>query len=51
LGCALAVHLLHQLEGSAGVLVRYMVEYGPTQRLFENPTEEYTKEYVSGQFG
>ena len=36
---------------SDGGRTGYMVEYGPTQRLFENPTEEYTKEYVSGQFG
>jgi phosphate transport system ATP-binding protein len=34
-----------------GARTGYMVEYGPTQRIFENPVEEYTREYVSGQFG
>jgi phosphate transport system ATP-binding protein len=39
------------VDVSNGGRTGYMVEYGPTQRLFETPTEEYTKEYVSGQFG
>jgi phosphate transport system ATP-binding protein len=28
----------------------YLVEYGPTRELFENPREKLTKEYISGQF-
>lgn len=29
----------------------YLVEYGPTEQIFEDPQEEETKRYVSGQFG
>ena len=29
----------------------YLVEYGPTRRIFENPEQEDTANYVSGQFG
>jgi phosphate transport system ATP-binding protein len=28
-----------------------MVEYGPTKRIFENPTKELTERYISGKFG
>jgi phosphate transport system ATP-binding protein len=28
-----------------------LVEHGETKRMFENPTEEETREYVSGRFG
>lgn len=28
-----------------------LIEYGPTSQIFENPVEEKTKAYVSGQFG
>jgi phosphate transport system ATP-binding protein len=29
----------------------YLVEYDPTAKLFSDPQEESTKEYVSGRFG
>ena len=29
----------------------YLVEYGKTEKIFEDPQEEDTKRYVSGQFG
>ena len=29
----------------------YMVEYGETKQIFEAPKEQYTKDYISGQFG
>jgi len=29
----------------------YMVEYGPTQRLFTNPQDERTEAYITGRFG
>lgn len=29
----------------------YLVEYAPTEQIFEDPQEEETKRYVSGQFG
>lgn len=28
-----------------------LVEYGPTEKIFTNPREELTREYVSGKFG
>ncbi|MGO9569291.1 MAG: phosphate ABC transporter ATP-binding protein PstB [Desulfomonilaceae bacterium] len=28
----------------------YLVEFGPTQQIFEDPKEELTKKYISGQF-
>ena len=39
------------VDTTAGGRTGYMVEYGPTDQLFENPKEQYTKEYISGQFG
>jgi len=38
------------VDTSAGGRTGYMVEYGPTQQLFENPREEHTKGYLGGQF-
>src|SRR5262245_12010475 len=35
---------------SRGSRTGYLVEMGPTKEIFENPREELTKEYVSGQF-
>ena len=35
---------------SKGGRTGYLVEMGPTAELFENPQEELTKEYLSGQF-
>ncbi|MGF1497131.1 MAG: phosphate ABC transporter ATP-binding protein PstB [Elainellaceae cyanobacterium] len=29
----------------------YLVEFGPTEQIFDDPREEATKNYVSGQFG
>ena len=28
-----------------------LVEYGPTERIFTNPTEKLTEDYVTGRFG
>jgi phosphate transport system ATP-binding protein len=36
---------------SAGGRTGYMVEYGPTDAIFENPREAHTKAYMRGQFG
>jgi phosphate transport system ATP-binding protein len=38
------------VDTSAGGRTGYMVEYGPTQGIFENPREEHTKEYIRGEF-
>jgi phosphate transport system ATP-binding protein len=35
---------------SQGTRTGYLVEIGPTNEVFENPREELTKKYVSGQF-
>jgi phosphate transport system ATP-binding protein len=35
---------------SRGSRTSYLVEAGPTRAVFENPREQLTKEYVSGQF-
>ncbi|HTU09100.1 MAG TPA: phosphate ABC transporter ATP-binding protein, partial [Trebonia sp.] len=29
----------------------HLVEHGPTQQVFEDPTKEETAHYVSGRFG
>jgi phosphate transport system ATP-binding protein len=29
----------------------YLVEYAPTQNIFNNPTQQATQDYVSGRFG
>jgi phosphate transport system ATP-binding protein len=29
----------------------YLVEYGPTGRIFTNPDEQRTEDYISGRFG
>ena len=29
----------------------YLVEVGPTGRMFTNPTERLTEDYISGRFG
>lgn len=34
-----------------GARVGYLVEYDETEKIFSNPSEEYTKDYVSGRFG
>jgi phosphate transport system ATP-binding protein len=39
------------VDTSAGGRTGYMVEYGPTETIFESPSEEYTKSYIRGEFG
>ncbi|MBE9176340.1 phosphate ABC transporter ATP-binding protein [Synechocystis salina LEGE 06155] len=34
-----------------GAKVGSLVEYGPTEEIFQNPTQESTRDYVSGRFG
>jgi phosphate transport system ATP-binding protein len=29
----------------------YLVEYEPTERIFQDPQQEETKDYISGKFG
>ena len=38
-------------EGESGNRFGYLVEYDQTEKIFENPQEESTKEYVGGHFG
>lgn len=38
-------------EGESGSRFGYLVEYDRTENIFENPQEESTKKYVSGNFG
>jgi len=38
------------VDTSAGGRTGYMVEYGSTQAIFENPREQHTKEYIRGEF-
>ena len=39
------------VDTSSGGRTGYMVEYGPTEALFENPQETHTKAYIRGEFG
>jgi phosphate transport system ATP-binding protein len=39
------------VDTSSGGRTGYMVEYGPTEAIFENPQEAYTKAYIQGEFG
>jgi phosphate transport system ATP-binding protein len=34
-----------------GKRVGRLVEYAPTEKIFTNPEDERTKEYVTGKFG
>ncbi|MBW4648044.1 MAG: phosphate ABC transporter ATP-binding protein [Kastovskya adunca ATA6-11-RM4] len=34
-----------------GARVGYLVEYDETEKIFSNPAQEYTKDYVTGRFG
>lgn len=36
---------------TAFMLLGDLVEFGPTMRIFENPTDKRTEEYVSGRYG
>src|SRR5262245_19061818 len=38
------------VDTSGGGRTGYLVEHGETQAMFENPQEEYTKQYLRGQF-
>ncbi len=38
------------VDTSAGGRTGYMVEYGPTNEIFDNPREEHTKQYIRGEF-
>jgi phosphate transport system ATP-binding protein len=38
------------VDTSRGGRTGYLVEYGDTQALFENPTHEYTRQYIRGEF-
>ena len=38
------------VDTSRGGRTGYLVEYGDTRELFENPTNLYTKQYISGEF-
>jgi phosphate transport system ATP-binding protein len=39
------------VDTSSGGRTGYMVEYGPTEALFEEPHEAHTKAYIRGEFG
>jgi phosphate transport system ATP-binding protein len=38
------------VDRTQGGRTGYMVEYGPTQAIFEDPQHEHTKEYIRGEF-
>jgi len=38
------------VDTSHGGRTGYLVEYGATKELFENPTQEYTRQYIRGEF-
>ena len=38
------------VEISKGGRTGFLVEFGPTKQIFNDPQEELTKEYLSGQF-
>ena len=38
------------VDTTQGGRTGYQVEYGPTRKIFENPSEKHTKEYLSGEF-
>ncbi|HVN27984.1 MAG TPA: hypothetical protein VMT64_05830, partial [Candidatus Binataceae bacterium] len=39
------------VDTSKGGRTGYLVEYGPTVEMFENPRETHTQEYLKGKFG
>jgi phosphate transport system ATP-binding protein len=39
------------VDTSTGGRTGYMVEYGPTEAIFDNPNEAHTKAYIRGEFG
>jgi phosphate transport system ATP-binding protein len=38
------------VDTTRGSRTGYLVEYGPTEDIFDDPKEQHTKEYISGQF-
>jgi phosphate transport system ATP-binding protein len=38
------------VDTSRGGRTGYLVEYGDTKALFENPAQEYTRQYIRGEF-
>ena len=38
------------VDTTRGSRTGYLVEYGPTDEIFDDPKEQHTKEYLSGQF-
>jgi phosphate transport system ATP-binding protein len=38
-------------DSTAFMLSGEMVEHGPTDKIFTNPDDERTEDYVSGKFG
>src|SRR5262250_81396 len=38
------------VDTSRGGRTGYLVEYGNTKEMFENPTQEYTRQYIRGEF-
>jgi phosphate transport system ATP-binding protein len=38
------------VDTSGGGRTGYLVEYGDTKEMFDNPKEEYTKQYIRGEF-
>jgi phosphate transport system ATP-binding protein len=38
------------VDTSRGGRTGYLVEYGDTKELFENPTQDYTRQYIRGEF-
>ena len=38
------------VDTSRGGRTGYLVEYGDTKELFENPSQEYTRQYIRGEF-
>ncbi len=39
------------VDTSDGGRCGYLVEFGASEQIFNNPKEQYTKDYISGQFG
>lgn len=38
------------VDSSQGGRTGYLVEYAPTQQMFDDPKEEYTRQYIRGEF-
>ena len=47
----LYVALLAGAGAAIGELSGYLVEFGPTDKIFTNPKEKVTEEYITGRFG